>query len=236
MIDHFHVSSEGLEQIPLFHRLGAKALSRVITLGHTRRIEDGSFFFFQGDPAHFLYILTLGRIKMTQVTPDGQEIILKVIAPVTMFGGVAMIAEQAYPVSAQALEDSQALAWKGDELRRLAEDYPRLALNAMGLMAEHAQDFQDRYRELATERVERRIARLVLRLAQQVGKKTGRGVLIDLAISRQEMAEMSGTTLYTVSRTLTAWEKQGLVETGREKVIILKPHQLVQIAEDLPID
>jgi CRP/FNR family transcriptional regulator, nitrogen oxide reductase regulator len=230
------VTTEVLGGLPMFKKLETRALRTLLDRSHIRRVEESSFFFFQGDPARYLYILTLGRIKMTQVTPDGQEIILKVIAPVTMFGGVAMIAEQAYPVSAQALEDSQALAWRGDELRRLAEDYPRLALNAMGLMAEHAQDFQDRYRELATERVERRIARLVLRLAQQVGKKTERGVLIDLAISRQEMAEMSGTTLYTVSRTLTAWEKQGLVETGREKVIILKPHQLVQIAEDLPID
>jgi CRP-like cAMP-binding protein len=92
---------------------------------------------------------------------------------------------------------------------------------------------QERLRELATERVEQRVARTLLRLARQVGRKVEGGVLIDMPLSRQDLAEMTGTTLYTVSRILSQWEQQHLVETGRERILIRQPHGLVAIAEDL---
>jgi CRP-like cAMP-binding protein len=91
---------------------------------------------------------------------------------------------------------------------------------------------QERYRELATEKVERRIARALLRLTGQMGNKTADGN-IELAFTRQDLAEMSGTTLYTVSRVLSEWEKHDLVEAGRERVLIRNPHGLVKIAEEL---
>jgi CRP-like cAMP-binding protein len=118
-------------------------------------------------------------------------------------------------------------------MNRLMEQCPRIAINAIQILAERIREFQDRIRELATERVERRIARALLRLARQSGKKVSEGVLIDLPLTRQDLAEMSGTTLYTVSRTLSQWESQGLVYASREKVIIRYPHGLVMIAEDL---
>jgi CRP-like cAMP-binding protein len=102
------------------------------------------------------------------------------------------------------------------------------------LVADRFHDLQDRYRELATERVERRVARALLRLARQAGKRTDEGVLLDLPLSRQDLGEMTGTTLYTVSRILSGWEQNGLILSGRERIIIRRPHELVIIAEDLP--
>jgi CRP-like cAMP-binding protein len=102
----------------------------------------------------------------------------------------------------------------------------------MKLMTSYIQEMQERYRELATEKVERRIAHALLRLVAQMGIKTLEGNL-ELTFTRQDLAEMSGTTLYTVSRVLSEWEKNGLVETGRERVLICKPHELVRISEGL---
>jgi CRP-like cAMP-binding protein len=104
------------------------------------------------------------------------------------------------------------------------------------LLAGRLQELQDRYRELATERVERRVARALLRLARQTGRKVENGVLIDFPLTREDLAEMTGTTLYTVSRILSGWEKEGLIETGRQRVLIRSPHGLVAIAEDLAPD
>jgi CRP-like cAMP-binding protein len=114
--------------------------------------------------------------------------------------------------------------------------YPELAINALRVMAKRVQEFQDRYRELATERVERRIARALTRLARQAGRRTDEGVLIDLTLTRQDVAEMTGTTRFTISRTLAEWEQQGIVSVGRERIIITQPHALVTIAEDLPTE
>jgi CRP-like cAMP-binding protein len=116
----------------------------------------------------------------------------------------------------------------------LMERHPRISINAVRILANRVREFQDRVRELSTERVERRIARALLRLVRQAGKKVPEGVLIDLPLSRQDLAQMTGTTLFTVSRTLSQWESRGIIQSGRERVIICFPHGLVSIAEDLP--
>ena len=114
------------------------------------------------------------------------------------------------------------------------ERFPRIAINSLRLVSQRWHELEERYRELATERVERRVAQTLLRLVRQVGQKVEGGVLIDLPLTRQDLAEMTGTTLYTVSRILSRWEQEQLVETGRERVLIRFPHGLARIAEDLP--
>jgi len=223
-----------LKALPIFKQLAAADLDLVARSGEVRRVEESSYFYLQGDPATYLYVLTYGRVRFAQVTVDGQQVILKVIGPSQMFGGIAMLPEATYPVSAMALEDAEALAWSHPALQELARHAPQLALNSLEHMSGQVQDLQARFRELATERVERRLARVVLRLASQVGRKVEGGVLIDLALSRQDLAEMIGTTLYSVSRILSEWERQGYIETGRERVLVHNPHALMQIAEDLP--
>jgi CRP-like cAMP-binding protein len=109
--------------------------------------------------------------------------------------------------------------------------YPTFALNAIQAMASHTQEFQERLRQMGTERVEHRLAHTLLRLASQTGKKMPDGVLIDLPLTRQDLGEMTGTTLYTVSRLLSQWESQGLIIADREHIVIRYPHGLVQIAE-----
>ena len=112
--------------------------------------------------------------------------------------------------------------------------YPRIALNSLRIMARQIRIFQNRVRDLSTKRVEIRIARVVLRLAHQSGKKIDEGVLIDLPLSRQDLAEMAGTTLYTASRVLREWDKKEIIHSKRQKIVIRYPHGLVSIAEDLP--
>ena len=198
------------------------------------QVEKGGFFFYQGDPALQVLLLTAGRVRLAQVTPDGQQVVLNLISAGAIFGIISVIQATDYPVSAQAMEDSTALVWPRQIMMQLVEKFPPLALNAMRLMADHIQETQNRLRELSTERVERRLARTLLRLAAQTGVKTPEGVQIGLPLTRQDLAEMIGTTLYTVSRILSQWEGQGLVRSGRERVIIRFPHGLVAIAENLP--
>jgi CRP-like cAMP-binding protein len=232
------MASAGLElllgQSALLRGLPDQEVKTIIQAGHKRGVARDEFFFQQGDPARTLFILTSGQARLVQVTPEGNQIVMRYIAVGEMFGGIAFLGETVYPASAQAIAESAALSWDGETMAGLMERYPQLALNALGHMAGRIQELQDRLREMATERVERRIANTLLRLARQTGKKTAEGVLIDLPLSRQDLAEMSGTTLYTVSRTLSRWEQQGIVEAGRERVLIRVPHRLVMIAQDLP--
>lgn len=192
-----------------------------------------SALFHQGDPASHLYLVIDGRVKLTQVGADGQEVIVRHIGPGEILGGIALVEGAAYPVTGEVLEPVRLLAWPRQPLLRLAEQHPRLALLTTGIIAGRMHEIQERFRELATQRVAQRIARALLRLVRQAGRRTDRGVEIDLPLSRQDLAELTGTTLYTVSRTLSSWESEGVVAVGRERVVVVRPHRLVEIAEDL---
>ena len=225
---------DNLAATPLFRGLSANEVQTVAAVAHIRKTATDEFIFYQGDPATHIFILRNGRAKITQINPDGQQILMRLIGPWGLFAVIALTETDEYPASAQATEISETLVWSKEDLLKLVEQIPPLSLNIMRLMGKHIKEFQDRFRELATERVERRLARALLRLANQTGRKTDHGVLIDFPLSRQDLAEMTGTTLYTVSRILSQWETHELILSGRERVTVCNPHGLVRIAEDLP--
>ena len=227
---------ELLQTGELFNNLTEKEVIRVIEVAHPHRVEDGAFFFLEGETANRCYVLLAGQVKLTQVTDDGQQVILGYLNPGREFGILSLVERVDYLVSAEAVEKSRALYWDRAALDYIVDRYPRIVQNAMCIMVRQIREFQNRVRELSTQRVERRIARMILRLARQSGRKTERGVLIDLPITRQDIAEMTGTTLYTVSRVLSDWGKRGLVQSKRQQVVITYPHGLVSLAEDIPVD
>jgi CRP-like cAMP-binding protein len=225
---------EIVRKVTVFRDATDDDIRAVAKLGIPRAVEEGGYFFFQGEPADHLYILLTGRAKLLQISTDGQQVNLRTLTPSQLFGAVGAVDRSAnYPACAQALEDSSALAIRSDAFHRLLEERPHLSFGLMQLMTGYIQEIQNRYREMVTEKVEQRIARVLIRLAGQSGKRVDHGVLIDLPFSRQDLAEMAGTTLYTVSRNLSAWEKQGWIETGRERVTIRNPHAVMKLAEGL---
>ena len=228
--------AESVQQSPFFRGLNAAQVQEVLRSGRPRQTLRDGFLFQQGDPAATLYLLLVGRLRILQVTPEGQQVQLRVIVPGDLCGGVTLLEGAVYPASARAVENCSALGWDEETMVQLMERFPRLALNALRLLTARLQTLQDSYRELATERVERRVARTLLRLTRQAGRRVEGGVLIDFPISREDLAEMTGATLFTVSRILSGWERQGLIESGRQRILIRRPHGLVAIAEDLPTD
>lgn len=225
---------ETVRKATILRDLKSSEFESVIQFSQTTSIQDGAFFFLEGNPADKGFILIEGKVKLEQVTSDGRQILLGYLVPGRVFGIIAILKKVTYPVSAQAVGTSKAIYWEQDTLNQLMKSYPIIALNALHIMAGQIRQFQNQVKDLSTKRVEQRIARAILRLARQSGKRTDEGVLIDLLLSRQDLAEMTGTTLYTVSRILTDWEKGGLVKSYRQKIIITYPHGLVTIAEDLP--
>jgi len=227
-------TQEIVRQSSLFKDISPLAFERVLETSLLRSVEEDGFYFMQTDPATHAYVLVEGRVRMIQITPTGQQITLRILTPGQTYGGIALINPgEGYPATAQAMENSSALAWDTTHLRKLAEMEPSIPLNAMQLMLAYITELQERQKALITDRVEQRIARILLKLAAQYGKKVEEGVLINFALTRQDIAEMSGTTLFTVSRTLKEWERQGMVKIGREKVCICEPHGLVSLADDL---
>jgi CRP-like cAMP-binding protein len=219
---------------PFFAKLDAAARQTILDASYRRHVRRREFFFFQDAPATTFYFLLEGQARLIQMTPEGHQVIVRYVGTGEGIGIIVALSNMFYPLSAEAVTDCTALAWDAHTILQLMEQEPQLAISGMQLIAYRFRALQQRYRELATERVERRIARTLLRLARQTGRRTEEGVLLDLPLSRQDLGEMTGTTLYTVSRILSGWEEQELIIAGRERVVIRDPHGLVTIAEDLP--
>jgi CRP-like cAMP-binding protein len=226
-------SIERLANVPLFYGLPQDALARVIGLARSKAVGAGRFFFHEGDDAEAFFVLTSGRVKVTQLTPEGHQVVLRLIGAGEPFGGVGAFGDPTYPVSGEAIQPSVALAWTSRVVRSLLETEPMMAVNALHVVAERLHDVERRYRQAMTERVERRVARALLRLVHEAGRRVDGGVEVAFPVSRQDIAEMTGTTLYAVSRLLSAWQGRGIVRSGRQRIVLTKPHAVVAIAEDL---
>jgi CRP/FNR family transcriptional regulator, nitrogen oxide reductase regulator len=228
------ISPSDLRQVIVFQSATDEDLSFILKNSITRSIEEGSFFFFQGDQAEYLYVLISGQAKLQQSGPNGQQVNLRTIQPWQMFGALGAVRQgAAYPATAQALEDCTVLAIQSGFLHEMLETRSQMAFDLMTLMTSYIQEMQARYRELATERVEQRVANVLIRLAGQSDIKTGKAAAVELSFSRQDLAEMTGTTLYTVSRLLSQWTRQGIIKTGRERIMIIKADDLMRIAGGL---
>jgi CRP/FNR family transcriptional regulator, nitrogen oxide reductase regulator len=229
------INSADLRRVSVFKEASDEDLKLFVDNSIVRMIEEGGYFFLQGDQAAYFYVLVSGKAKLLQSNPAGQQVNLRTIHEWQMFGAVGAVRpDTAYPATAQALEPSTALAIKNSFLHDAMQTRPYLNIGMMQLMTGYIMEMQERYRELATERVERRIALTVLRLASQIGERTSEeDSTIALSLSRQDVAEASGTTIFTVSRVFAEWERRGLVEAGRERILIRNPHGLVRISEGL---
>jgi len=227
------LSPNDLRQVSVFAEATDDDLKAITQNSFARSIEEGEFFFFQGDAAEHVYVLTSGQVKLLQANANGRQVNIRTVQPWEMFAALGAVQKDAsYPVSAQALQDSSALVLRSEFMSELMQARPYLAIALTRLITTLMQGIQTRYRELATERVEQRIARTLLRLASQVGERVEQETtIVELLFTRQDLAEMAGTTLFTVSRTLSDWEKLGFVEAGRERISIKNPHELVKIAE-----
>ena len=221
-----------LRNVPLFQGVDARTLQKSADLAHLVRMEAGEYFFNEGSDTERFFVLTAGRVKLTQLTAEEDQILLRFIGPGEAFGGAGAFGEPNYAISAEAIERSRALMWTSDTMRRVLQTEPLVAWNALRIITGRWRELQHRYRQVITERVERRVARTLLRLSSDAGRRVEGGIEINSAISRQDIAEMTGTTLFTVSRLMRAWEDGGLIGRGRQHLVLQDVQALADLAED----
>jgi CRP-like cAMP-binding protein len=184
----------------------------------------------QGEPARHFYLVEAGRVKILQLTAEGTELIVRFVSPGEPFGGVVALGDAPYPVTAVVAEPVVVRQWTRDAVSALLATTPQVRVNIMREMTTHMTDALTRVRELATESVGQRLAHTLLRLARQCGEPQPDGVLITQPLTRQELADLTGTTLYTVSRTLSEWESKGLIESRKRVLLLRSTRKLEQLA------
>lgn len=217
--------------LPVFQGMGPADLDSMIGQARSLRIPKDKPVFEQEEQAHSFFLLLDGHVRVEKSTPEGQVVIVRYINPGELLGIAHALGRDTYPASAIAAVDCVVLAWPGRLWSEFAAAFPSFGVNTYRTVGERLQDAHTRVIEMSTEQVDRRVAHALLKLVEQSGRETEDGLLIDFPISRQDIAEMTGTTLHTVSRLLTAWEQRKLVKSGRQKVTVVDPRGLQSLAE-----
>ena len=220
-----------IAQFPLFAGVIDIDLDNIVARAKSQRYAKNAMVFQQGAQATSFFLLLHGRVRAFKISPAGEQIVIRFVAPGELFGVAMAIGSAVYPANAMAVIESVALAWPTQAWPELVTRHPTLATGMMQTLGERLQESQTRLSEISTQQVEQRVANTLLRLANQGGRKGPDGVEFDFPLSRQDIAEMTGTTFYTVSRIIAAWEATGLVATGRQKITIRDPHRLTLLAE-----
>lgn len=220
-----------VQGLPLFADLNPRQLDEVLQEARSARYPKNTALFEQGAAATSFFVLLHGHLRVVKLTPDGQQVVVRFVAPGEVCGVAKAIGRDTYPATAIAVVDSVALVWPSSAWPDLAAKHPGLLVNTLQTVGSRLQEAHTRVVEMSTEQVEHRVAHALLRLAKQAGRKVEGGIEIDFPISRQDIAEMTGTTLHTVSRILSAWDGRGLIEGGRQRIVIREPHTLFRLAE-----
>jgi CRP-like cAMP-binding protein len=215
---------------PFFAGFSETSLDEILENAHSARYPKDSHIFEQGEDAKAFFFLLHGHVRAVRTTPDGQQIIARYIGAGEIFGIAPAIGRSTYPASAVAAVDCLALSWPAALWSTFAQQHPQLARNTFHTVGDRLQETQDRVVELSVEGAEQRIAKALLRLAKQSGRETLEGTLIDFPLSRQDIAQMTGTTLFTASRILSNWTEEGTINSGRQRVTIVRPQALQAIA------
>ena len=219
-----------LTELPPFRRLERTQIREILDQAVSKRVEEGTVVFSEGMHAERFYLLLDGYIRVVKSTPGGEHIIAMHIAPGQLFGIAPALGRDTYPATAVAAAETIALSWPVRVWGDFTSKYDGFATETYKIVGERMGELHSQLMELATQAVEQRLAAALLRMVNQSGRKVENGIEIAFPITRQNISEMTGTTLHTVSRLLSAWQKQGILESGRRHIVVTEPHRLVLLS------
>jgi CRP/FNR family transcriptional regulator, nitrogen oxide reductase regulator len=217
-----------VQQFSLFSDLSLADCAQIVSGGHEKQFSRKQIIFLEGDRCEQIWLLISGCAKLTQIGQNGTEVILRVSGSGDVLGalGSSPLSRQCYTV--QALESCLVLFWDTRFFEAVSARVPVLRRNVVRILQARLSDMEERFREISTEKAASRLSSELVRLAQHIGHRKIEG--IEISISQQELAQLTGTTLFTVSRLLSQWEHLGAVKTRREAVSVCNLQELASIS------
>src|SRR5262245_7373967 len=221
-----------LRKIPMFRRVGPAERQHILQVARMQHFAKGETIFREGDSADIFLAIVEGRVKVFKAAPGGKEIILEIFGSGDPLATVAVYENRNLPASAIALEDTQCLAIDTREFFALLEQHPALVRALLSGLTMRLVELTQRLAEMTSGKVESRFARLFLKLADQIGKPDRGGTFVAMALTRQELADLTGTTIETAIRTMSRWQKEDVVRTEKDGFVIVNRRTLESTAEE----
>lgn len=212
---------ELLRRLPFFRRVSPALRAQVAGVARLKSYERGELIFAEGDPSDAFIIIVSGRVKVFKSTPAGKEIILEIFGGGDPLGAVAVYEGAPFMASALSLEPTQVLSIEQAAFFRLLEAEPAFVRGLLSGLTLRLAELTRRLAELTGARVEARFARLFLKLCDQIGRPDRGGVFIPMPLSRQELADLAGTTIETAIRIMSRWHKDDVLHTEKDGFVVL---------------
>jgi CRP-like cAMP-binding protein len=222
-----------LRQRPVFAGLPAREMDALASLAVEEAHRTRSYIFMEGDPARWFYLVKSGHVKIVRHSKTGKDVVLELLGPGEVFGGVAVIEKRPYPAAAQATESTVVLKIPADPMIALAERHPAFIKEMALMIGRRLRAAHDSVKSLAVDPVEARLAAALLRLAEREGTrgKEGEGVTLPFHLTRQSLADMTGTTVETAIRILSRWLRDGLLVDNGGRLVLMDGRGLSALAE-----
>jgi CRP/FNR family transcriptional regulator, nitrogen oxide reductase regulator len=221
---------EAIRRTSMFKRLSQDDRNRLAAVSRLKAYAKGDRIFGEGDPSEFFSVVVSGRVKIIKMTPAGKDVILEIFGTGDPFGAVAAYEGRPFPASAIALEHTMCLMTPRGSFFALLEEHPSLVKGLLLGLTQRLVELTNRLTELSGGRVEARIARLFLKLGENMGRATPEGVAIPMVLSRQELADLTGTTIETCIRIMSRWGKDDIVRTGKDGFVLVDKNALEELA------
>ena len=215
-----------LKKSRIYSGLDDADLSRMAGLAALRNIKQGEYIFWEGDESDWFFVVATGRVKVVKHSTSGKELIVAFFNVGEVFGEVAVFGNKPYPASAQAVEDVVLLGFSREDFLRFLAERPQVALKVINILGERLRTAQGRISDLAGERVEQRLARILLMLSSKLGNT--------LPFTREEIADMAGMTTETVIRQMSNLKDRKIVTSTRGETIIIDELKLKLLSEGPP--
>jgi CRP/FNR family transcriptional regulator, nitrogen oxide reductase regulator len=221
-----------LRVTPVFRRLAPGDRQTIARAAHVRRYDRGTTIFEQGNPSDAFYTIAAGRVKIFKMTPAGKDLILEVFGPGDPLGAVAAYDGRPFPASAVAMEDTTCVIIPRSVFFQLLEQHPTLVRGLLLGLTVRLVELTNRLAELSGGRIESRLARLFLKLGREMGRADRGGTFVALPLTRQELADLTGTTIETCIRIMSRWNKEDVVRTEKDGFVILDRAALESLAAE----
>lgn len=217
--------------LALFDSLSSADQAKIAPLTEYVQYSRDDVLFFEGDPPEWLFIILDGNVKLIKHSDDGRDVILYLAMPGCIVGGVSAFGRRPHPFTAQAMVPTSALRIAGRDFAEIMEQHPKVARYTIDVLTERLIEAHETMKSLAVERVERRIARQLLKLTRRAGSRTADGIEIEVRLVRQDVADMAGTTVESAIRVLSRWRRGGVVMTRNGHLVVTDIDALTEVAE-----
>jgi len=222
---------QAIRAIPMFRGLSPQDQQRLASLATLRDYERGDFLWRAGDPADNLTVIVRGRVKIVG-NSSGNDVILELFGPGEPVGALAVYNYIPYPASAISMEPSTLLVLPSRDYFELLDRHPEFARAIIRELTKLAISLTRKLEDMRGQRIEVRIAQLFLNLAERMGRPAKSGAIeIPITLSRQEVADLVGTTVETAIRVLSRWGRDGILVTGEKRFLLPSKERLSEIAE-----